>query len=261
MFRTGWSESFVSMVTERASKMRTWIAVVGLSLSSCMAHGVEAQRVMLGSPELTLGMPGSKSLTTSEITAYLNNPKNHEPLSVELPLGLAAGKDAIYIPADNPLTRAKIELGRQLYFDKRLSADGTISCADCHHPDHGYGFKSQFGIGVSGQTGNRNSPVSYNRIVSKAQFWDGRADSLEAQAAVGPIANAIEMGNTHAAVVAFLLKNPGYQMQFEKIFGRPPHIDDVGRALAAFERVLVTGPSLLTTTNRCANCRKPFQKS
>ncbi|MFN9915672.1 MAG: cytochrome-c peroxidase, partial [Pirellulaceae bacterium] len=110
------------------------------------------------------------------------------------------------------------------------------------HPDHGYGFDTQFGVGVRGQTGNRNSPVSFNRIVSKAQFWDGRADSLEAQA-VGPIANPIEMGNTHVAVVKFLGDNPGYRMQFQKVFGRDPNIDDVGRAIAAFERVLVSGMS------------------
>ncbi len=109
------------------------------------------------------------------------------------------------------MTRAKIELGRQLYFDKRLSSDSTVSCADCHHPNHGYGFDSQFGIGVRGQQGGRNSPVSFNRILSKAQFWDGRANSLEAQA-VGPIANPIEMANSHEAVVKFLSANPGMRL-------------------------------------------------
>ncbi len=95
---------------------------------------------------------------------------------------------------------------------------------------------------MDGQTGNRNSPTSYNRILSKAQFWDGRADSLEAQA-VGPIANPIEMGNTHAKAVKTVAAIPAYTMQFEKIFGRPVNIDDVGRAIAAFERTIVTGAS------------------
>ena len=105
-----------------------------------------------------------------------------EPLAVELPTGLALGATGIQIPADNPLTRAKIELGRQLYFDPRLSADGSVSCASCHHPDEGYARNTTFGVGIGEQTGNRNSPTSYNRILSAAQFWDGRAASLEEQA-------------------------------------------------------------------------------
>ncbi|MDZ4848183.1 MAG: cytochrome c peroxidase [Pirellulaceae bacterium] len=211
-------------------------------VSTQWVGAVEAETVILGSPDLTQGIKGGAKLTNAEITAYLSDPKNHVPLSVALPYGLDAGKDAIYIPQDNPMTRAKIELGRQLYFDKRLSSDSTVSCADCHHPNHGYGFNTQFGVGVGGQTGNRNSPVSFNRILSKAQFWDGRAASLEAQA-VGPMANAIEMGNTHDAVVKFVASNQGYQIQFEKIFNAAPNINNVGRALATFERTLVTGPS------------------
>ncbi len=207
------------------------------------SFAVAPEVVKLGSPDLTSGIPSNgEKLSVIEIKAFLDNPKNHVPLEVVLPLGLDQGKDAIYIPEDNPLTRAKIELGRQLYFDTRLSGDNSISCASCHHPDSGYGFNSQFGIGINGQTGNRNSPVSFNRILSKAQFWDGRADSLEAQA-VGPIANPIEMGGSHSAVVALVAANPGYKMQFDKVFGRKPNIEDVGRAIAAFERVLVTGPS------------------
>ncbi|MFN9913480.1 MAG: cytochrome-c peroxidase, partial [Pirellulaceae bacterium] len=92
----------------------------------------------------------------------MNQPKNHAVFEPELPANLAAGRDSVYVPSDNPMTRAKVELGRQLYFDKRLSVDATVSCADCHHPDHGYGFDTQFGVGVRGQTGNRNSPVSFN---------------------------------------------------------------------------------------------------
>ncbi len=201
-----------------------------------------ADAVVLGKDELTKGIPGSAKLSVSEIKRYLDNPANHEELKVKLPDGLSAGVDALYIPADNPLTRAKIELGRQLYFDKRLSGDNSVSCADCHSPVNGYGANTQFGVGVRGQTGNRNSPVSFNRILSKAQFWDGRASSLEDQA-VGPIANPIEMANTHEAVVMLVSRNEGYRIQFERIFGGKPDIAQLGKALAAFERVLVTGPS------------------
>jgi len=222
--------------------MRKWLAALVFIAPIQLVSAVESEQVMLGSPELTQGIQGGMKLSLAEISKYLDDPKNHAVLNVTLPMGLDAGRDAVYIPEDSPLTRAKIELGRQLYFDKRLSSDNTVSCADCHHPNHGYGFDTPFGVGVAGQTGNRNSPVSFNRILSKAQFWDGRAASLEAQA-VGPIANPIEMGNTHAAVVQMVTANQGYRIQFEKIFNRAPNIDDLGRAVAAFERSLVTGPS------------------
>lgn len=203
---------------------------------------VSAVEVRLGDPALTSGIAGQGDLTLAQVTAWLAKAENHQPLQVVLPDGLAPGKDAVYVPSDNPITRAKIELGRQLYFDRRLSKGNEVSCADCHHPDKGYGFDSQFGIGVNGQMGDRNSPTSMNRILSKEQFWDGRAKDLEAQA-VGPIANPIEMGNSHEAVVKFVSANPVYKAQFEKIFGRAPNIDDVGRAIATFERTIVTGDS------------------
>jgi cytochrome c peroxidase len=196
---------------------------------------------MLGSPELTAGIPGEGPLTVEQVRAWLDDPRNHETLEIELPLGLAEGALQVKGLADNPLTRAKIELGRQLYFDTRLSADGTISCASCHDPGEGFARHTPFGVGIKGQTGIRNSPVSFNRILSDKQFWDGRAGSLEEQA-IGPIQNPIEMGNTHEACLASLTAIEGYQIQFERIFGAFT-IQEVGKALAAFERVLVTGPS------------------
>jgi cytochrome c peroxidase len=198
-------------------------------------------KVKLGSAELTAGIPGEGPLKDDEIQKWLDNPANHEVLDIELPFGLAAGAAQIQGVEKNPLTRAKIELGRQLYFDPRLSADLKISCASCHNPDEGFARHSQVGIGIRDQAGGRNSPVSYNRILSGPQFWDGRAGSLEDQA-VGPIANAIEMGNTHEACVECLKAVPGYKLQFEKVFGRLD-IDAVGQALASFERAIVTEPT------------------
>jgi len=197
--------------------------------------------VLLGDPELTAGIPGEGPATLAEIQSWLDDPRNHQTLEVQLPLGLAAGAAQIQGLDKNPLTRAKIELGRQLYFDPRLSYDQTISCASCHHPDSGYARPTRFGVGIGAQEGGRNSPVSYNRILSGPQFWDGRAATLEDQA-VGPIANAIEMGNSHEACVKCLQEIPGYALQFERIFGELT-IDAVGMALASFERTIVTGPS------------------
>ncbi|MCA8999739.1 MAG: c-type cytochrome [Planctomycetaceae bacterium] len=208
------------------------------------AESEEAIEVTLGEGDLLTGIPGEGKLTDEQIRTWLANPGNHKPLKVKLPLGLAAGAASIKGLEENPLTKAKIELGRQLYFDPRLSSDATISCASCHHPDEGFGAHTQFGVGVGGQEGNRNSPVSYNRILSDLQFWDGRAASLEEQAK-GPIANPIEMSNTHEVAIKTLEGIPGYRMQFRKIFGdkAPLNIENVAKAIAAFERAIVTGAS------------------
>ncbi|WP_315854360.1 cytochrome-c peroxidase [Rubripirellula lacrimiformis] len=217
----------------------------------------KSNQVTLGDAELTAGIPGFGLLTDAQLNRWLDDPANHETLQIKLPKGLDAASANISIPDDNPMTRAKIELGRQLYFDERLSSDNTISCASCHDPAQGWGAEMRFGVGVRGQEGGRNSPVAYNRILSKAQFWDGRADSLEDQA-VGPIANSIEMGNTHEASVATIAKIPGYKLQFEKIFHDGVHIDNVGKALATFERAIVTGLMPYDAYDQLAKFEKTF---
>ena len=194
------------------------------------------QTVLLGTPELTAGIPGRGRLTAPEIREWLATPRTlatvvSAPFIEEAMKGLAA----------TPLTRAKIELGRQLYFDPRLSADGTVSCATCHEPSAGWAAHTPTGVGIRAQKGRRNSPVSYNRILSDVQFWDGRAKTLEEQA-VGPIANPVEMGSTHDACVKTIAGVEGYRLQFERIFGGVT-IDAVGKALASFERAVVTGPT------------------
>lgn len=174
--------------------------------------------------------------------AWLDDPRNQVVIERILPLGMSGAQRQIQGLDKNPLTRAKIELGRQLYFDARLSSDSTISCASCHHPDEGFARQTQFGVGIEGKEGNRNSPASYNRIATGAQFWDGRAASLEEQAK-GPIANPIEMGNTHEVCCTTIGEFPGYRVQFERIFPDGVTIENIAAAIASFERVLVTGPS------------------
>lgn len=217
----------------------------------------QAETVVLGDPSLTSGLPGEGSVSVAELKKWLANPENHAPLEIELPKGLDAGKGNIFIPQDNPITRAKIELGRQLYFDPRLSSDGTISCASCHDPAHGYGAATRFGVGVKGQEGGRNSPVSYNRILSREQFWDGRAATLEDQA-IGPIANPIEMGSDHKQCAECLSLVPEYKLQFDAIFEDGVTILNVGKALATFERALVTGPTPYDYENDLRNFKKLF---
>jgi cytochrome c peroxidase len=198
-------------------------------------------KILLGVYELLAGIPGTGVLELVDAQAWFADPKNNEVLDFDLPLGLSAGAAQVVGLEENPLTRAKIELGRQLYFDPRLSADGKVSCASCHDPEEGFARHSAFGVGIGGQQGGRNSPISYNRILSGAQFWDGRANSLEDQA-VGPIANPIEMGNTHEECVAAIQKSPVYEAEFKAVFGALT-IDTVAQAIASFERTLVTGPS------------------
>jgi len=190
-----------------------------------------------------MGIPGTGDLTVDQIKAWLATPGINEPLEISLPFGLAQAASQIAGVKENPMTRAKIELGRQLYFDPRLSVDSTVSCATCHSHTTGYAANTQFGVGIKGLTGGRNSPVSYNRILSSVQFWDGRAATLEDQA-IGPIANPIEMGHTHDACMTCLSAIDGYKVQFEAVFGpKSMTIDNVAKAIASFERAIVTGPS------------------
>src|SRR5258706_1983370 len=113
-------------------------------------------------------------------------------------------------PANNPYSADKVELGRLLYFDKRLSADESVACASCHAPEHAFTDGAAVSTGIKSQKGGRSAPTVINRAYSLAQFWDGRAATLERQAK-GPMANAIEMGNTHSAIGEGLKGMPGYR--------------------------------------------------
>jgi cytochrome c peroxidase len=153
------------------------------------------------------------------------------------PLGLPP----IQWPRDNPYSAAKVELGHYLYFDRRLSADDSVSCASCHAPEHGFTDGSPVSTGIRGQKGGRSAPTVINRVYSLAQFWDGRAGTLEEQAK-GPIANPIEMGATHEAVVAKLSGIAGYRPLFVKAFGNDEiTIDRVAKSIACFERTVLSG--------------------
>jgi cytochrome c peroxidase len=142
-------------------------------------------------------------------------------------------------PKENPSTPEKIALGKQLYFDGRLSADNKVSCASCHDPAKGFSNGEQFATGVEGKKGGRNSPTVINSGFQKYQFWDGRAGSLEDQA-LGPIQNPIEMNMPLEAVVAKLNQIKGYKEQFQKIFGTDVTADGIAKALAAYERTIVS---------------------
>jgi cytochrome c peroxidase len=163
------------------------------------------------------------------------------PWKSSIPLGLPADTWDYYIPRKNPMTPAKVELGRKLFFDARLSADGRISCASCHDPKLAFTDGRAVAEGVGGRRGARNSPTLLNAMFNTGQFWDGRADMLEDQA-VQPLVNPLEMGNgSYDEVVSRLRAIPEYRAEFQSVFGSEARIELVGRALAAYERTLVSG--------------------
>lgn len=143
---------------------------------------------------------------------------------------------------DDPASRAREELGKMLFFDPRLSRSGTISCITCHNPGSGGADNLSTSIGHGGQRGPRNAPTVFNSAHNIAQFWDGRAADLEAQAVV-PIQSPFEMNNTPDRVEATLESIPAYVQRFAESFpedAEPVTFANVARALAAFEATLIT---------------------
>jgi cytochrome c peroxidase len=152
------------------------------------------------------------------------------------------GLPPVPVPADNPQTEAKIKLGAQLYFEPRLSADNTISCATCHDPEEAWANHDATDTGFQGRKGTRNSGTVLDSGYMKYQFWDGRAESLEEQA-LGPIHNPVEMADTLEHVVQELNAIEEYRAQFRAVFGTDATTDGIAKAIAAFERTVVSGPS------------------
>lgn len=153
---------------------------------------------------------------------------------------IPAGLVAPPLPEGATMSAAKVELGKALYFDKRLSRDNTVSCASCHDPNKGWSNGEQFATGVRNQKGGRNSPTVLNAAYARLQFWDGRAEWLEGQA-LGPIANPIEMDLTLDEAVARLKGIKGYGQLFQQAFNAAPSKEGIAQAIAAFERTVLSG--------------------
>jgi cytochrome c peroxidase len=162
---------------------------------------------------------------------------------IKMPLGIPIDLWTYLIPNDNPVTNAKVELGRKLFFDVRLSADGKVSCSSCHDPKRAFTDGRKVAEGIGGRLGTRNSPTLLNAMFSSGQFWDGRADTLEAQAKM-PLTNMDEMGNRSLDdALAKIAGVPEYVSGFRQVFGGPVTIDGFAKAVAAFERTLISGES------------------
>jgi cytochrome c peroxidase len=155
-------------------------------------------------------------------------------------VGLPAGLTGEVIPLDNPQTPEKIALGEKLFFDGRLSADGTVACSSCHDPARAFTDGRPVSIGINGRAGQRNALTILNALYNKSQFWDGRVKTLEEQAAP-PIVNPDEMGQASMdAAVAKIGAIAEYKEAFQKVFGRLPNGPDLVRAIASYERSQVS---------------------
>ncbi len=150
------------------------------------------------------------------------------------------------VPADNPMSLAKVELGKKLFFDPRMSKDGSVSCNSCHNVMSGGDDQMSTSVGVNAKHGGRSSPTVWNSAFMSVQFWDGRAKSLEEQAK-GPLTNPVEMAMAdHSVVVARLQAIPGYLEEFKKAFPKEIKtekditIDHFAKAVASYERTLIT---------------------
>lgn len=178
------------------------------------------------------------ALLTIVLIAMLGTLRAQESPPVP-PLGLPA----VVWPADNPYSAARVELGRYLFFDPRMSANGAVSCATCHPPEHAFAGGDPAPVGVTGKPLRRRAPTLINRAYGRSQFYDGRAATLEEQIP-GPVTNPDEMGTTAPAAAEAISRIAGYGPMFERAFGDPAvTFDRIQKAIASFERTILSGNS------------------
>jgi len=158
----------------------------------------------------------------------------------DIPEGMGVLPKNVPIPADNPMSAAKVELGKKLYFEPALSKSGHFSCNSCHNMSTWGVDNQRFSIGHKWQRGGRNAPTVLNSGFWSKQFWDGRAPLLEDQAK-GPPLNPVEMAIDSEAAAVARLKAAGYEGEFQNVFGKNSlTFDNMAKAIAAFERTLNT---------------------
>ncbi len=176
--------------------------------------------------------------------AFQGGAERGKTLRVQIPVGISESLWRRRIPRDNPLSAEKIALGRALYFDKRLSIDGTVSCATCHDPALAFTDSKVVAVGRRDQRGTRNAPTILNAVFNEIFFWDGRARSLEDQAK-HPLLSSFEMGmGSKQELISRLSSIPEYRRQFREVFkSEGLTIDTIAKAIASYERTLLSGNS------------------
>ncbi len=221
-----------------SSKKRAWFgALVVLALSGTVLYPFEISNpvhlIEKNTPGAPVRLAPAKAPPIPK-AGPLSKPRSQKQV------GFPAQLTREVIPSNNPLTPEKIELGRKLFFEGRLSADGTVACATCHDPARAFTDGRPTSVGIQGRVGQRNAPTILNALYNKTQFWDGRAKTLEDQAAL-PITNPFEMGQPSLdAAVVRIAGVDEYRQAFMKIFGRPVNGPDMLRAIAAYERALAS---------------------
>ncbi|MGC5325930.1 cytochrome-c peroxidase [Brevibacillus sp. SYSU BS000544] len=193
------------------------VALVGCSSNSPTSTAPKEQAAQ---PQQQTTQPASNEQDLTELTAKFQ------------PIG------EIPVPADNPMTESKVNLGKKLFFDPRLSGDNKSSCATCHSPGAGYGDKLPTFVGFEGFKGPRNSPTVINAGYYTSNFWDGRAANLEEQA-LGPIQSKVEMNQNLDELVKELKTVPAYVDEFKTVFNSEITGENIGQAIASFERTIV----------------------
>ncbi len=169
-----------------------------------------------------------------------------------LPRGL---QSFLPVPPGNPLTPEKVELGRYLFFEPRLSQDGTVSCASCHEPTMAYSDASSVPIGIGGVPGRRNAPSLLNVAYRSPLFWDGRVKTLEEQV-LQVIRNPVEFGSTPEEVVRRLETSRPHRLLYLRAFGTESiTVEGISQAIASFERTLLSGDSVY---DRSRQLRDPW---
>jgi cytochrome c peroxidase len=221
-----------------AKQLRRGVSVVAAIAGAVLTLGCERERPdgnSAGGPETKAATPH----VADEAPPIPRMGPLAEPRSLQQ-VGLPAEPTRSAIPSDNPQTPEKIALGQKLFFDGRLSADGTVACATCHDPSRAFTDGRPGSIGIHGRAGQRNAPTILNALYNQAQFWDGRARTLEDQAAL-PIINPVEMGQPSLeAAVTKVAGIEEYGWAFQKVFSRPVNGPDLQRAIASYERTLIS---------------------
>ncbi len=165
-------------------------------------------------------------------------------IKIKVPLGLST---APLVPAENPMTLAKWNLGKRLFFDNMLSSNAKVACSTCHNPAKGYTDQAQFSSGINDSLGGANAPTVLNSAYNRFQFWDGRGSSLEDQSQ-GPVGNSKEMfagsGQPWDEAITRLRAKPDYVKAFNDVFGHLPTRDAAAKAIAAYERTVLSGNSV-----------------
>lgn len=216
------------------SVTRTWprgACAVASLVCALASLACERGRKPNAEPEVETGeVVASAPLGPIPPAGPLAEPKSLRQYGLPLAMTRAA------FPADNPQTSAKIALGQRLFFDGRLSANGTVACSSCHDPKRAFTDGRPVAVGIQNRIGQRNAPTILNALYNATQFWDGRALTLETQA-LFPITNPAEMGQPGVeTVVRRLAAVAAYRADFQSVFGRPVNAIDLSRALASYER-------------------------